>query len=121
MSASKIIGLAFLTVSSCAPAESSESPPHQYAVPLFFTPSEEVHPQCRSETVQCNYYSEYGPVFAFKCLISQERPRIYISEKRFGEKLWYETRLKQNINNQTFSEYCKSTFDNYAQFRKETE
>lgn len=125
---SKIIGLSILTFSSCAPQNKSEDiPPQKYAVPLFIVPAEEAHPGCVTETVQCNFYSDYGPLFVFKCRNAENLPRIYVSETTaykdttFKEKRWYENRLQQDINNQTFSEYCKSTFENYRQFMQETE
>ena len=114
--------LSIVAASSCAPKQHSEElSPDQYAVPLFFVPPEEAHPSCATETVQCNYYSDYGTVFGFKCRDAQNQPYLYISEtNRLGHKLWYGRRLQQDINNQTFSEYCKSTFKNYARFMQDT-
>jgi len=131
---SKIGGILFLTsggliINHCIHQNNyqqqripEETAPQQYAVPLFFVPSEEVHSACATETVQCNYYSDYGPVFVFKCRTAENKLRIYVSEiSRYEQKLWYETKLRQDINNYTFSEYCKSTFDHYKWFRQKTE
>ena len=122
----KILGVSLAVVSSCAPRPEFEEvplPPNQYLVPLFVvsSPPEELGPDCEDEAVLCNYYSDYGTIFVFKCENSPQKTRISVSEKNiFGEKLWYHSLLSQNVSNQTFSEYCKSTFDNYYQFRKET-
>lgn len=108
--------------SSCTPQkEYEELSPHKYAVPLFSVPAEEAHPNCASETIRCNYYSDYGLVVVFKCHNSQNQPRIYTSELNSDKKKpWYKRKLRRDINNDTFSEYCKSTFDNYKWFMEET-
>ena len=118
---SKIIGVSFLTISSCAPQKRYEENPNPYPVPLFYAPPEEAHPDCKTETVKCNCYSDYGTVLVFKCQNAEKQTLIYVSEKnRFNRKLWYKKAMPQDINNQTFSEYCKSTFENYKQFMQET-
>ena len=116
----RFIGISFLTISSCAPQKHEEKP-SPYPVPLFQAPPQKAHPSCAAEAVYCNFYSDYEPLFVFKCHNSQHQPRIYALETTpYKEKRWYETKLRQDINNQTFSEYCKSTFDNYKWFMQET-
>ena len=123
----RIMGVSLAAVSCCTPQPEFEEvklPPNQFLVPLFVvsSPPEELGPDCENEAVLCSHYPDYGVVLAFKCENSPQKTRISVSEKNiFGEKLWYHSLLSQNVSNQTFSEYCKSTFDNYIQFRKETE
>src|SRR3989344_8368567 len=110
----RMIGITLAVLSSCTPQPEFKEikfPPYQYAVPLLrvSSPPEELDPDCQDEVILCNYYSDYGTVFVFKCENSQRKTRISTSEKNiFGEKLWYHTPFSQNLNNQTFSEFCKS-------------
>ncbi len=111
-----------LVINSCTPQHKQETSPNTYPVPLFYAPPEEAHPSCVTEAVYCNYYSDYGPVFVYKCRDSKNKSVLYTLETTpYKEKRWYQSTLQQDINNQTFSEYCKNSFDNYRWFMQETE
>lgn len=119
----KIAGVSLLVISSCAPKEKpKESLPNTFVVPLFHAPAEKAHPSCASEAIYCNFYSDYGPIFVYKCRDAEKKSCLFVSEiTPYKEKRWYRSTLQQDINNQTFSEYCKTTFDNYQWFMQETE
>lgn len=124
-SISKIMA-SLLVIYSCTPQNKQEEAPNT-PIPLFHASPEEAHPSCATEAIYCNFYSDYGPLFVFKCRNAENKHRIYVLETTsykdtlFKKKRWYESRLQQDVNNQTFSEYCKNTFENYKQFMQETE
>ncbi len=107
-------GIAFQLCAGLLPEASYITPPYRVS-------SAEAHQNCAKEVVRCDYFSFYGTVSGFKCLTDKDQQRIYFTEMSGRNlKRWYETKPKKEVSDEKFAEYCKSTFENYEQFMKET-
>ena len=121
---SVIIGASVFAAASCNPPETDHhisTPSKKYQ--LLFQ-SVEAHQNCvKDEHLSECKFPYASPIAGFKCLTKEKQPRIYFTEvnqftevNKNGLRLWYETKLRQDISEEKFEEYCRSTFENYIWF-----
>ena len=114
-----ILGASVFAAVHCNNPETShqiEAPSKKY--PLLFQ-SVGAHDNCvKDENLSGCKFPYDGPIAGFKCLTTEKQPRIYVTEVNQERlRLWYETKLRRDISQEKFEEYCSSTLENYVWFR----
>lgn len=115
---------------SCSPQRVAN--PVQVKVPIYAVGKSEAHPDCISEVKRCTYDSNlrFGVLRGYKCLTKDHTYAIYFKENTVNFNsdiqspsrfLWYETKLSEDLSDDEFSLWCKSSFKAFKRFREETD
>ncbi|SRR3989344_1771489 len=124
----KIVSLVLLA-SSCTAQPTNL--PVQETTTFYQTSAEEAHRNCIAEAATCSYDLRFneGMVSAYKCqtkngnaIYTKETvPNLNIDSTSLTKELWYETKLRRDISEETFRDICKTSFEAYKWFREEIE
>ena len=116
---SALLGTSIFAAINCTTPETYHQMPAPSKNYQFLFQSVEAHHNCvKDENLSGCKFPYDGPIAGFKCLAPEGQQRIYFTEiNREESRLWYETRLRRDISQEKFEEYCSSTLENYVWFR----